>query len=205
MIFHDIQQNTDEWMDLRAGKVTSSSMATVMANYGKAFGDPAKKLAQKIALERHTGKRIETDHYINAAMRRGHELEPVARNKYEKEEFRTVTNGGFIESDDGKQGTSLDGRIGGRGATEIKCPLQDAHWGVIKKGGFSSQYKWQIHHQIMVAGLEWEDFVSYCPEFPEGKQLHIYRIYRDEELIEMMKVRLAEFEEMVEENRKLLK
>ena len=53
---HNIDQNTDDWLDLRAGHLTGSNIAKVMANYGKAFGDPAKKLAVDIALEQITGK-----------------------------------------------------------------------------------------------------------------------------------------------------
>ena len=72
----DIQQNTDEWLDLRIGKVTGSSIGKVMAYYDAVnkktglhivkFGDPAQKLAINIALERLTGKRVEKDGYKNA-------------------------------------------------------------------------------------------------------------------------------------------
>ena len=37
--FIDIEQNSDEWYELRAGKLTSSKLGLVMANYGKAFGE----------------------------------------------------------------------------------------------------------------------------------------------------------------------
>ena len=42
MKFHDVEQNTDEWLNLRIAKITGSSISKIMANYGKAFGDPAK-------------------------------------------------------------------------------------------------------------------------------------------------------------------
>ena len=69
----DCQQNTDEWLDMRAGKVTGSAIGKIMANYGKSFGEPAKKLAVDIAVERITGKRITTNDYKNSHMERGHE------------------------------------------------------------------------------------------------------------------------------------
>ena len=50
MIFHDVIQNTEEWFDLRAGKLTSSSFSKIMANEDKAFGNPAKDYAVRIAL-----------------------------------------------------------------------------------------------------------------------------------------------------------
>ena len=40
--FHDVEQNTEAWEDLRAGKITSSPLGKVMANEGAAFGKPAK-------------------------------------------------------------------------------------------------------------------------------------------------------------------
>ncbi len=56
MTWHNVEQNTDEpcpwcgktWMELRAGKVTGSAIPKIMANYGKAFGEPAKKYATNI-------------------------------------------------------------------------------------------------------------------------------------------------------------
>ena len=59
MQFHDVQQNTDEWQALRLGKATASNFACIMANDGKAFGDPAKRYALQLALELATGKKAE--------------------------------------------------------------------------------------------------------------------------------------------------
>ena len=42
-LWHDVEQNTDEWQALRLGKATASSFVCFMANDGKAFGYPAKK------------------------------------------------------------------------------------------------------------------------------------------------------------------
>lgn len=66
-----------------------------MANNGKAFGEPAKRYAQKIALERVTGKR-EEESYSNANMERGNDLEPLARELYSQETMTDVENGGFF-------------------------------------------------------------------------------------------------------------
>mgnify|MGYP002040268088 FL=1 len=81
MQFHDVQQNTDEWQALRLGKATASNFACIMANDGKAFGDPAKRYALQLALELATGKKAEYS-FSNEHMERGHEHEPVARMLY---------------------------------------------------------------------------------------------------------------------------
>ena len=202
MKFYDIKQNTEEWLDLRAGKVTSSKMATIMAKFGKEFGDPAKAYAQHIALERVLGERVETNSYKSSAMQRGHDLEDDARDAYEMQKFADVKNGGFWADD--KKGDSPDGLIK-NGVIEIKSVEPTAHWKRLKKGGFDTAYQWQIHFHIWCTDSQFCDFISYCPEFPEEKQLYIHRVERDEDAIMKMKIRIAQFEQLVEENIILLK
>ena len=64
MKFLDIQQNTDDWLQLRVGKIGGSSIGTIMACFGKAFGDPAHKLAIKLAVEQLP---LHTKHVNNGA------------------------------------------------------------------------------------------------------------------------------------------
>ena len=47
-MWHNIEQNTDDWLVMRSGKLTGSGVSKPMANLGKAFGEPAKKLAVDI-------------------------------------------------------------------------------------------------------------------------------------------------------------
>ena len=96
MIFHDLEQGSDAWHALRCGKATSSNYAAFMANYGKDFGDPAKKYALQLALERINGKKIENG-YTNEHMLRGIEQEPIARALYEDVHYTQVSNGGFFD------------------------------------------------------------------------------------------------------------
>ena len=70
--FIDVNQNTDEWFQMRCGKLTSSKLGTIMANYGKAFGEPAKKYAVNIAIEQITGNPIAST-FSNDHMQRGHD------------------------------------------------------------------------------------------------------------------------------------
>ena len=199
----DVQQNTDEWFDLRLGKVTSSNFAKIMANYGKAFGNPAIEYAQKVALEIVTGKRDESSSFSNSYMDRGHELEPIAVDLYELETFNEVTNGGFNDCD--ALGDSPDGNVGEDGCIEIKSVIPNTQWKRIKKGGIDPAYKWQIQGHLMLGLKDWCDFISYCPEMPESKQLHIVRVYSDEEMTKQLTIRINQFLEEVDKNVKLLK
>ncbi len=199
----DVNQNTTEWYELRKGKATSSNFGKIMANYGKAFGKPAIEYAQKIALEIVTGQIDESSSFKTAYMDRGHELEPVAIELYERSRFTEVINGGF--NDCGRFGDSPDGNVGANGCMEVKSVIPNTQWKRLKKGGIDLAYKWQNHGHIWLGEKEWCDFVSYCPEMPENKQLYIFRVERDEEMIIMLERRLDEFWGMVIENIEILK
>ena len=200
--FIDVQQNTDEWFQLRCGKLTSSNLGKIMANYGKSFGEPAKKLAVNIAIEKVTGNPISST-YTNEHMQRGHEQEPIARAMYEGENFIDVTNGGFFTN--GEIGCSPDG-LCDDGVIEIKSVIASTHYNTLKKNNVDPAYKWQCIGNLMFTGREWIDFVSYCSEFPESKQLFICRKYAKDLKIEfeMIEERSNKFLELVEDSKQTI-
>lgn len=201
--FVDIQQNTDEWYQMRSGKLTSSKLGLIMANFGKAFGDPAKKYAVNIAIEQITGEPISSN-YTNEHMERGHEQEPVARALYEEQTFCEVLNGGFF--DGGFVGCSPDGNVNPGGCIEIKSVIAPVHYANIKRQSVDPAYKWQCIGNMKFTGSEWLDFISYCADFPQDKQLFTHRLnaeqYQDE--YKMLDIRIAEFEQLVNDTRKLI-
>ena len=191
LTFHDIEQNSEEWFNMRAGKVTSSKLGIVMANFGKSFGEPAKKYAVDIAVEQITGQPV-SDDYTNPHMQRGHEQEPIARALYENEMFCTVKNGGFFCSD--TVGCSPDGIVE-NGLIEIKSVIPSVHYANIKRQNIDPSYKWQCLGNMKFTDKEWIEFISFCDKFPEGKKLFIYRCvkerYQDE--YKMIDERLDQF------------
>ena len=74
----DVEQNTEEWFNLRAGKITGSAIKDIMANYPKSWGNPGKNRARKVATERMKGGPLQEVHYSNKHIERGHEQEPDA-------------------------------------------------------------------------------------------------------------------------------
>jgi hypothetical protein len=207
----NVEQNTDEWFELRLGRVTSSNFAKVMANSIKgsdfiptaAFGLPAKKYAQRLALERVTGRR-RLDSYTSSYMEAGHEFEPVAIAAYAYENVCVPTNGGFNHI--GWVGDSPDANVGSKGSVEVKSVIADTQWERLKKGGIDTTYKWQIQGHIWLGEKEWCDFVSYCysPEFVDSKRLYIHRVYRDDTMIHRLIQRVNHFQKEILTNMTIL-
>lgn len=193
--WHDVEQNTDAWMNLRLGKATASNFGIIMANEGKAFGDPAKRYALDLALQRLTGKRAPS--FYNGHMERGHQQEPIARDRYEQLTGDWVTNGGFFDC--GTHGDSPDGLIEHNGALEIKCVIASVHYETICREAIDPAYKWQIAGHLLCTGREWVDFASYCDEFPSSSNIVVYRVHREDQIDQLSRLsaRLAEFEELV--------
>lgn len=201
--YYDVEQWGDEYCALKMGKISSSHFADIMAysidckgdfnNLAK-WGESAKKYAIRLALERITGKRVDT--FSNDWMKQGNELEPIARQKYECKTFQLVKNGGLFL--DGEFGTSPDGLIG-KGGIEIKCVKQNTHYNVIESEYYDTKYKWQIQGQMLIAELNCVDFISYCADYPIETELFIHNIKQNNIQADQLKSRLEQFSKLVKE------
>ena len=194
--WHDVEQNSEDWFDLRLGRATASNFSLIMANEGKAFGEPAKRYALELALQRLTGRRQQS--YSNPHMERGHLLEPAARERYEQLTGDWVTNGGFFDC--GTHGDSPDGLIATDGALEIKSVIAPVHYETICREAPDPAYKWQITGHLLCSGRQWVDFASYCPDFPDSSNLIVYRVERADQtdMLDRLSARLVDFEELVQ-------
>lgn len=172
MIFHDIEQNTDEWLKLRQAKFTASSFKDL---FMKETTQGYQDAIYKVAFERLTNESPES--FSNSWMERGHELEQEARDWYELETYNKVHNGGFFEYNDWI-GASPDGLIGDSGLIEIKCPKFSTMMDYLIKKELPKTYYYQVHGQLLVTDREWCDFVAYHPSLPK----FILRINRDKEV-----------------------
>lgn len=178
-----MEQGSIEWLALRAGKFTGSRFADLMATTRSGPSASRANLIVTLALEILTGEPEQT--YQNDAMRRGTELEPFARGAYEAHTGELVEQVAFVEHQTMPYvGVSPDGLLGSDGLIEIKCPASQAkHLAALRDGSHATEYRCQIQGQLWVTGRQWCDAVSYDPRFPEGLQLAIRRVERDEKAI----------------------
>ncbi len=202
----DIEQRTPEWYAARLGKITASRISAVLAKpQGKKPSAATRdNYRAELLLERITGKE-KADTYQSKAMERGIQLEPEARAAYDTRYSVMVEPVGFVLHPTIKNaGCSPDGFVGDEGIIQVKCPYPAHHIEWLTRGGLPSEHRPQVAFELACCReREWEDFVSYCPDFPEHLRLYVYRVYRTAmvdviENIEREVVKLdAEVEEMI--------
>ena len=178
-----MEQRDEAWFRTRAGKITSSRFGDLMAVTRSGPSASRANLIVTLALERITGSPEPT--YQNDAMRRGTEMEPLARGAYEALTGELVESIAFVTHPElSFVGVSPDGYIGADGLVEFKCPASPAkHLASLRNGEHAREYRWQIQGQLWVTGRAWCDVVSFDPRFPDGLQLAITRVHRDESAI----------------------
>lgn len=160
VIHRDIEQGTDAWHSLRAGKWSASKAAIIMGGLDTAG---LKSLIQDVAWERVYGPI--GGGFKSAAMDRGNELEPESRDWYAFERGRAVEQVGMVEhATIPNVSWSPDGLCEGAGAIEAKNPLHKAWMEVKRTGKVPSEYRWQCRWAMWVGELEWLDFVAYHPQ-----------------------------------------
>jgi len=193
----DCEQRSDEWYQVRAGRVTASHFNDVM---NKKSG--RETYMMRLLAERLTGSREET--YQSQDMLNGIELEPEAREFYEWVTGTTVCQVGFMEMDK-DVGCSPDGLIGEDGLIEIKCPRVTTHiryiLGELKPT--ETTYKWQVQGQLMICKRKWTDFVSFCPQYLK-QPVWIKRVEPDTALQTQLAGGIADFVTELTQKEKLL-
>lgn len=164
-------QGTQEWLEMRRGKLTASRMADAMA--GKETAARKNYIAQLVA-ERLTGQIAPS--FCNDAMAWGTEHEPIARAEYEILTGRDVNLIDFVDHPELEWcGASPDGLLLDDGLIEIKCPNTATHIDYLLGQKPPAKYVPQMALQLLCTGRKWCDFVSFDPRMPEKHRLFIVR------------------------------
>ena len=198
------EQGSPEWLQARVGACTASRFSDARARLKRKSGsknvgdftDTCESYARLLAIERIAGEPLD-ETFSTWAMRRGQELEPVARELYMARTGYVVEESGVLLSDDRRFGYSTDGCVYSEpGGIEIKCPVAaDKVAGVwLDPEPVIAEYLDQIDGGMWLAGWRWIDLVVYTPWLESvGKELFVHRIHRDEVRIEALESDLVEF------------
>lgn len=185
-------QGTPEWHAARAGRVTASRVADLMARTKTGYGASRANYAAELVAERLTGTVAAS--FSNAAMAWGTEKEPDARAAYSFLKDVEVEQVGFvihpvIEA----AGASPDGLVGKGGLVELKCPQTATQIELLLSDTVQSKYITQVQWQMAACERDWCDFVSYDPRLPGNMQLFVKRIQRDEAYIAELEAAVTQF------------
>ncbi len=187
-----IKQGTEEWHQIRLGKVTASRVSDVMSKIKSGESAGRKNYKMDLVVERLTN--TPTSSFTNAAMAWGTETEPLARMAYEVHSGNFVETVAFIQHPSIEWfGCSPDGLIGSEGNLEIKCPNTSTHIDYLLAGVPPAKYVPQMQTQMACTGRLWTDFVSYDPRLPPELQLFVVRLDRDEAYIQQIEDEVKQF------------
>ena len=193
-----IKQGTEEWHQIRLGKVTASRVSDVMSKIKSGESAGRKNYKMDLVVERLTN--TPTSSFTNAAMAWGTETEPLARMAYEVHSGNFVETVAFIQHPSIEWfGCSPDGLIGSEGNLEIKCPNTSTHIDYLLAGVPPAKYVPQMQTQMACTGRLWTDFVSYDPRLPPELQLFVVRLDRDEAYIQQIEDEVKQFLDEVEQ------
>lgn len=168
---HYIEQRTDEWRLLRAGRPTASNFSSLVTPTGK-LSTQIHGFADKLANEVFLSDPEPDGFTGNVWTDRGAELEVQARGWYEFETDLKVTPCGFITNftEEWEAGCSPDGLVGDDGMVEIKALKADNHTSALREihatGSSPRDYKAQTQGQILIAERKWCDLIFYHPTLP---------------------------------------
>ncbi len=190
MIIHNVKQNTDEWLALRAGVPTASEFCKILTPGGK-ISRQAENYMNHLLAERIVGHAIQSD--SNQWMDRGHDLEAEAVKSYEFVRDVETQKVGFITDDTGLIGCSPDRLVGEDRILEIKCPKHTTHVGYMLSGKVEDDYFPQLQGQLWITGRTSVDIVSYHPEIRSV----VLTVERDEKYINLLACAVGAFVEQM--------
>ena len=185
-------------MNWRLGKATGSEIKDLVT----LKGDGVKAGVYRKAAESLIGSAalMEEEMTSEQIMQRGHDLEPDAIRRFEKETGKKVKRGlvGWEREDDSRMAVSPDGVIGKTQAVEVKCFLSPKHTEALftrnipkNTAGYEEQ---MIQYFVVNDKLKTLYYVFYHPDFPTPLDFFYLTFTRKELKKEIEKVAKAERE-----------
>ena len=180
-IIRGIEQNSPEWLALRAGKPTASQLAAVMSGGNKTYLRYVHKCVAEIIMDT-VQESVQTP-----AMRRGHELEPTIRSIYEFVMGCTVEQVTLVRN--AVAACSPDGLVGADGLFEAKSKQADLMVPLLANRSTENEWHLQVQGQLWITQRKWCDVVVHCPDLGTL----IERVERDEDQIAKIHAAVLQF------------
>ena len=199
MIEVKCKQGTMKWKIARGGKPTGSEFSRIIAPSTSKMrtGDMPKTYMAELVIERLRGF-PEPEGYGSAAIERGNELEPFARDWYRSATGIQVDEVGFIMEDGGRWGCSPDGMSPAvRGTQEIKCYEDKHHVLAWVDDKAPADVNMQAQACMWICDADWCDFILYTDK--DGLPSKILRIEPDRILQEVFAEALPKFCDRLDE------
>ncbi len=201
----EIIQGSDEWLALRAGKVTASRVADIVrqVNGGKPSASRQRYLGEIVA-ERLTGAPTAT--FKSAEMQWGNDNEAQACDGYTFYHGGSLSQIAFVDHPRiAQSGASPDRLVDSAGLIEIKCPATHTHIDALLGAPIDPDYVKQIQWQLACTERQWCDFCSFDPRMPEDLRLFVTRVERDDALIRELETAVEIFLAEVDDTIKRLR
>lgn len=201
MKIHDVQQGTDEWLALRAGRITASECGNLVTPLFKIrTGEMVQTYLAKKLAEKWIGRPLPEDDFNSVPTEFGSILEQFARPYFEMITGTPVSTCGFITTDDDLCGCSPDGIVNGNEGVEIKCPGHKKHTKNLLGGELPEDHIIQVQFSLFVTGWDVWHFMSYRHDMPPL----VLKVERDEKAQSAIAQAVSEFSERMAEGWDLL-
>lgn len=173
--YHEVEQGSPDWLELRRGIITASEVKLLMTPTMKtANNDKSRAHLYSLVAQRISGYVEPT--FVSDDMLRGNEQEPLARELY-ADKHGPVEECGFyiLERDGVKLGFSPDGKTFDGGGIEVKGRRQHHHVRIVIEDDAPDENILQIQTGLLVTGWDYIDYVQIC----YGMALYEKRVYPD--------------------------
>lgn len=199
-----MEQRTEEWHEIRLGKVTASRVADIVIKTKSGYAATRSTYMTELLAERLTGVRAEK--WTSSAMQWGVDHEDAARAAYEIRTGNIVDEIAFVAHPTIEMaGCSPDGLVHEDGLIEIKCPTTINHIEILMNEIPPEKWIIQMQWQMACTGRQWCDFVTFDPRLPSDMSMAIIRVSRDDAMISKLEEEVNIFLRELEDKIKRLK
>jgi|SRR6186713_963380 len=210
-IFTD-PQGSEAWLAARRGVITGSRCKDVRDYKQPTVADKKAGIMRGEASAKLIGYAFDVARelcggtvpsvFVNDAMRMGTEEEPKARRAFERKTGDLVLEAGFITTDDGRFGVSVDGFVGDDGIIEIKTMVSSNTLFRAFVEGVTDDYIDQCNMAMWLTGRKYVKLLLWAPDL--ARPLRIITITRDDNVLEELERDLLQFRARVDANVKAL-